>query len=160
MALYSLYCAEVPLRNCSLTHPYDRCRMFTVRLVFTGRRVRASMHCSICRFPIMSRSLESLKFQVRHMLRLVYSNTRTEAITSGTHGPPIAVQACRSEFTNQSQNNSSCSTMSSLYTTCHQASVYRLQEIADDRDRHWSIILHAWNPPNPPARRATQPKLN
>ena len=21
MALYSLYCAEVPLRNCSLTHP-------------------------------------------------------------------------------------------------------------------------------------------
>jgi len=26
MALHSLYCADVPLRNCSLTHAMRRCR--------------------------------------------------------------------------------------------------------------------------------------
>jgi len=33
MALHSLYCADVPLRNCSLTHP-PRCKLIKYRSVW------------------------------------------------------------------------------------------------------------------------------
>jgi len=59
MALHSLYCADVPLRNCSLTHPHFQFQPKTKNIFHVERSRTAcrnyaiSCHLTVCR-PIIN----------------------------------------------------------------------------------------------------------
>jgi len=49
MALHSLYCADVPLRNCLLTHSLPQCRMsINYKLNFSVHMKCVKAKCTVC----------------------------------------------------------------------------------------------------------------